>query len=195
MLFHTPNTISIQSGRLAQTLCGVKMAVIAYRRNRWVIDYYDENRRRRVKTLKKGTTKDEATAVLNQKLLKLQKARQEAKLKNKLEPIYISDHVKGVYFVQKNDGGPIKIGFSAVSIVMRVKSLQTANSNKLNIIGWIDGDKEIEQKLHRKFSDFNKIGEWFYPSDLLIGFISGINFKKKLQETAHNKLLNLTACK
>ena len=163
------------------------MAVIAYRRNRWVIDYYDEHKRRRVKTLPAGTTKDEAEAVLSQKLLQLQKARLEAKLKNKLEPINISEYTNGIYFVQKKSGGPIKIGYSSSSIVMRVRSLQTANSQKLNIVGWIDGDRTIEKKLHRKFGDLNKNGEWFYPSEILIGFIAGINFSYKLQEMEHNK--------
>jgi hypothetical protein len=36
------------------------MACITKRRNRWVIDFYDQNGKRRWKTLKEGTTKKAA---------------------------------------------------------------------------------------------------------------------------------------
>ena len=57
------------------------MACIAKRRNRWVIDFYDNQGKRRWKTLPEGTTKTEAKKVLRD-------------IEDKID--------KGVYIPQKN---------------------------------------------------------------------------------------------
>jgi hypothetical protein len=45
---------------------GRKMACIAFRRNRWMIDFYDQHGKRRVVSLKEGTTKTEAKRMLRE---------------------------------------------------------------------------------------------------------------------------------
>jgi len=57
------------------------MACIAKRRNRWVIDFYDNQGKRRWKTLPEGTTKSDAKKVLRD-------------IEDKID--------KGIYFPQKN---------------------------------------------------------------------------------------------
>ena len=44
-----------------------------------------------------------------------------------------------VYFIQEEETGRIKIGFSEKHPKGRLKDFQTGNSNKLNLLGYIEG--------------------------------------------------------
>lgn len=86
-----------------------------------------------------------------------------------------------IYFI--TDTKNIKIGYTKNSINKRLKQLQTSCANKLYVLGWIEGDTEIEKYLHKKFAKsrirFN--GEWFKPTDDLIEYINQNNCKKNVE--------------
>ena len=75
-----------------------------------------------------------------------------------------------VYFIQDVHSKHIKIGFS-LTPDMRLKSLQTANSTSLDIIGVISGDISLEKGLHKRFNHLHVVGEWFLPGKDLLKFI------------------------
>lgn len=65
---------------------------------------------------------------------------------------------EAVYFVR--DGEAVKIGRS-VSVVGRVRALECANSQPLEVLAIISGDAETEARLHERFKGLNIRGEWF----------------------------------
>lgn len=77
-----------------------------------------------------------------------------------------------VYFI--TDGQYIKIGYTKNDAKKRLKQLQTSSPNRLFLLGYIDGDKTIEQNLHKKF--YNSIvrinGEWFFPTQDILDYIN-----------------------
>ncbi|GHB26471.1 GIY-YIG nuclease family protein [Salinicola rhizosphaerae] len=76
------------------------------------------------------------------------------------------------YFIvenEDNDEFRIKIGFSK-NPEKRIRTLQTGNSRKLAIMGWLEkGDAFLEKRLHRKYEPYRLNGEWFSiePCDVL----------------------------
>lgn len=78
----------------------------------------------------------------------------------------LSDDISSyVYFI--NDRcGHIKIGVTTGIIQQRLDSLQTANALPLQLVGYfklhdLDTAKELERKLHIRFSRYRLFGEWF----------------------------------
>jgi hypothetical protein len=72
------------------------------------------------------------------------------------------------YFVQRIDGGPIKIGITT-DIRHRLSSLQGAVPTTLVCIALVRGDREDE--LHARFHHLRICGEWFEPGPELLEFI------------------------
>ena len=72
-----------------------------------------------------------------------------------------------VYFIQEEGTHKIKIGFSEKHPNGRLKDFQTGNSNKLNLLGYIEGTYEDESNLHREFYEERGNGEWFEYSPRL----------------------------
>src|SRR5436853_7688747 len=62
------------------------------------------------------------------------------------------------YFIQKGEYGPVKIGRAAYPS-KRLRELQVANPEKLQLLCTIDGDHEAE--LHCLFDSYRLEGEWF----------------------------------
>ena len=87
-----------------------------------------------------------------------------------------------VYFIQEEETGRIKIGFSEKHPNGRLKDFQTGNSNKLNLLGYIEGTYEDESNLHREFYEERGNGEWFEPSPRLNDRI-----KELLEESLEEK--------
>ena len=77
-----------------------------------------------------------------------------------------------IYFVQEEENNNIKIGVS-VNPVQRLQELQTGNSNKLIMIGFIEGGADEENNIHREFAEerIRENGEWFRPSERLTNYI------------------------
>lgn len=68
-----------------------------------------------------------------------------------------------MYFIQAEDGGPVKIG-TALDPLARLRALQTAHPAKLVIREILEGDLLGEAALHREFAPYHLRGEWFEPS-------------------------------
>jgi len=80
-----------------------------------------------------------------------------------------------VYFI--SNGKEVKIGYSH-SPTVRKSQLQTGNSNKLVLLGFIDGDKSVEKDIHKMFGYLRvrENGEWFsLGKDMeLLDWINGV---------------------
>lgn len=82
-----------------------------------------------------------------------------------------------IYFVQQGKLGPIKIGYTGDNdISKRIASIQTYSPEKLVLLGYIEGEKEQERKLHRLFHAFKLEGEWFEPHPQIINYILNLIF-------------------
>jgi hypothetical protein len=74
-----------------------------------------------------------------------------------------------VYFIQEGPSGAIKIGWSRHPVSIRLRQLQTGNSAELILLGFVcDCDKSEEIVWRRRFWEFRKRNEWFYPADALL---------------------------
>ena len=67
-----------------------------------------------------------------------------------------------IYFIKCGDF--VKIGYSK-SVEKRLKSLQTANPNQLEIISSFDGNRKEEEHIHYRFRKFKVSGDWFILTD------------------------------
>lgn len=76
-----------------------------------------------------------------------------------------------VYFISQGLDGPIKIGFTTKTATKRLAELQVASPQKLILLAVIQGDREVETELHKRFSDSHIRGEWFERGDALMDFI------------------------
>ena len=77
-----------------------------------------------------------------------------------------------VYFV-KNTKGLIKIG-STMTVMDRIKQLETGASEPLTLIAHLDGSTKRESELHRRFAEYRVHGEWFSPGSSLVSYIQSL---------------------
>ena len=87
-----------------------------------------------------------------------------------------------VYFVQKESGGSIKIGFSA-DLPARMESLQVSSDERLVVLAALRGSMELEHELHEKYAHLRLQGEWFIPADDLVKFIRNIAVDIKVNKS------------
>lgn len=81
---------------------------------------------------------------------------------------------RGVYFLQHDRRGPIKIGHAG-NVALRVRLLQAGNPYPLYLLGVIrDEGREQEKRLHAEFAPSRLGGEWFFPSDALLAYIASL---------------------
>jgi hypothetical protein len=78
-----------------------------------------------------------------------------------------------VYFVQKGETGPIKIGFT-FRLHGRLKKLQTSSEERLHLRAAIPGNVALERTIHGMFAHYRLEGEWFAPSAELLEYIGGL---------------------
>jgi hypothetical protein len=77
-----------------------------------------------------------------------------------------------VYFIQAVNGGPVKIGWTSdEKFQNRLSGLQTGNPYRLQVIGTMEGDQQVERSLHKQFQHLRLCGEWFENTDELMEFI------------------------
>lgn len=76
-----------------------------------------------------------------------------------------------VYFAQRGEDGPIKIGVSK-NPISRVKELGTASAEGLRLLGVIPGTRRAEIEIHTLFSGCRLNGEWFRSAPDLIAYVS-----------------------
>lgn len=81
-----------------------------------------------------------------------------------------------VYFILNKDSNAVKIG-RAKDLEKRMKALQTSSPAKLKLIKsvQVEGGEEaheLEQSLHKQFSEIRLAGEWFKAEANLLEYIS-----------------------
>lgn len=83
-----------------------------------------------------------------------------------------SKNNKGVYFI--TDGEYVKIGVSSC-FVSRLKAIQTGNPKRLYLYAknncTMNMARDMELKLHKMFSEYRTVGEWFIFSDEVKDYI------------------------
>lgn len=84
-----------------------------------------------------------------------------------------SRHRKWLYVIQQGDQPLVKIGI-ADDVAQRRASLQTGNAERLNVLVQIPGNEIDERRLHKRFAQYRRTGEWFEMSADLIEWIESI---------------------
>lgn len=73
-----------------------------------------------------------------------------------------------LYYIQRGDDGPIKIGTSG-SPFARLKEMQTACPERLHMRAIERGSRAYERTMHEAWARHRIAGEWFRPApDLLV---------------------------
>lgn len=84
--------------------------------------------------------------------------------------IYMNEKWGCVYIIQKVDQDIYKIGYSK-DPVNRLKTLQTANNDKLELLidFYFEDAHKIEKLVHHKYKQYKLNGEWFGFSKKILG--------------------------
>lgn len=75
-----------------------------------------------------------------------------------------------IYFIQC-ETGEIKIGYTGGDPQARLETLSVGNPHKLTLLAAMEGGQDHEATLHRLFAAEHVRGEWFKPSEELLGII------------------------
>lgn len=79
-------------------------------------------------------------------------------------------HASVVYFVRSYITGLVKIG-TTVNLAARVVRLRNNHPGRLEILGVMDGGRDLERSLHHLFHGSRVDGEWFVETPSLVDFI------------------------
>lgn len=74
-----------------------------------------------------------------------------------------------VYLIRAGECGPVKIGFTARPLWMRLAKMQTDNHERLSVLRLLQGGENVEVHLHARFVSFRIRGDWFRFSDVMLG--------------------------
>lgn len=83
-----------------------------------------------------------------------------------------------------------KIGYTASDPAKRIKSLQTGNPSRIELIGTVPGSYEEEDRLHVRFAAKRVSGEWFALDDEDVEYILSLN--KPFDELSHDEKMERT---
>lgn len=72
-----------------------------------------------------------------------------------------------VYLIGTIEDGPVKIGFTAVSVERRLQALQIGYPVRLHVLATIEADIIGEKQLHKHLRKFRMMGEWFGPREAI----------------------------
>lgn len=75
------------------------------------------------------------------------------------------------YVYAISDGTAIKIGVSK-NPHKRIKSLSTANRNRLTLLGYFEGGYSLEKTIHTNYSKIR--GEWMHPTPELLEYLNSV---------------------
>jgi hypothetical protein len=75
---------------------------------------------------------------------------------------------KAVYFIQRGEDGPIKIGETKSDPADRLKALQIGSAERLRLLGHV---RSKETEVHARFSQHRISGEWFRPHQDILDFV------------------------
>ena len=101
-----------------------------------------------------------------------------------------------VYFIADLEKDVVKIGVSK-NPKSRLKQLQTSNSNKLALLGYIEGNFPEEKQLHLYFGKYKKEGEWFSldKDNFIIDYINSVNIMDCFVDRIQGKVYILNKMK
>jgi len=77
-----------------------------------------------------------------------------------------------VYFVDCGQGTPVKIGWTKKNPFLRLSEMQHSNPAELRLVGVLHAEHRMEVELHDQFAAANIRGEWFHPTESLVGYIA-----------------------
>ena len=72
-----------------------------------------------------------------------------------------------VYLIHAEGTDTYKIGLTN-NVNLRLKSLQTSNPNQLSVVKCIDGDSQLERRIHSYYDKNHVNGEWFSFNNTMI---------------------------
>lgn len=75
------------------------------------------------------------------------------------------------YIYAITDGVNIKIGISKHPL-KRLKQLSTGHPLKLSMLGYFEGNRDLEQQIHRMFKKTNSNKEWHEPNEELLNYLN-----------------------
>lgn len=101
-----------------------------------------------------------------------------------------------VYFIADTIKDVVKIGFSK-DPRKRLRQLQTSNSNTLVLLGYIDGDRDMETHLHILFEKYKLSGEWFSldKDNVILDYINTNNLLNYYVDRIDGKIFRLNKIK
>lgn len=89
-----------------------------------------------------------------------------------------------IYFIRNGDSNLIKVGYCSGDPMKRLQAMQTGNPHQLILIGYREGDKSMERKIHSWFKANRVRGEWFhqdgYVWDTIVSLLRGRIINKKI---------------
>ena len=77
-----------------------------------------------------------------------------------------------IYFVESEDRGLIKIGFTTGKVSKRMLTLQTGSASPLKLLATCSGTPAVERWYHQNFIAFKQSGEWFTPAPEILAEIA-----------------------
>lgn len=84
-----------------------------------------------------------------------------------------------IYFIKAND--KVKIGY-AEDPSKRIPSIQTSSPYELEVLLILEGNYDLEYKLHKRFNDLRATGEWFDFGESIKSYIKeNLEFDRKYE--------------
>jgi len=83
-----------------------------------------------------------------------------------------------IYFIRSE--GFVKIGHTTNRVKWRLKELQTGNPAKLELLGFVKGNRHDEYRLHELFGRLRHRGEWFRLDPELEDYIKAVSGRPDL---------------
>jgi len=74
-----------------------------------------------------------------------------------------------VYFIEAVGLDLVKIGYTE-ELIRRFKEIRTACPVKIQLVGFLNGDRSAEAHLHRQYKDYRAEGEWFRVSQQTLDY-------------------------
>ncbi len=91
-----------------------------------------------------------------------------------------------VYFIQAGENGPIKIGVTKKSSLLRLSNLQSSHYEKLTLLKEVEGYFAVEQWYHEIFKKFHIRGEWFKIDKNMLSLFPEKIFSDEKELSARN---------
>ncbi len=99
-----------------------------------------------------------------------------------------------VYFIQADENGPIKIGFTSDDPKRRLNQLQTGNASTLKLLGAIRGNSTRERQFHTELAEWRLQGEWFESNPKVLAAVESALSSPTTEPVAQTACLHCSFC-